>query len=628
MKKIALFIGEVTSEFQTEVVKGVNEAAGENDMQCFIFTNSGVYGGTILYAYGEKNVITIPYLEDYDGIIVAEDTFSIEGMCEDVARLLEKEAHCPVVCIRQKDDRFYNVLVDDYSAMSEMVEHFIVHHGFKRISFMTGRLEMEDAQRRLLAYIDIMQKYGLKVTPEMIFEGDYWRSKGKEAVEWFLQGDEKPEAIVCANDYMAISVCNALYEKGYQIPEDICVSGYDDVDEAKYAVPSISSMHVSGCLMGKEAVRIIKEVLEGGNPPQNVYVEVEPGYRESCGCSCSTHRSGPKELFKQKEAQQKILYHSSVMRIALDNQDDFEGLVMISNLYICNFAKLSIYLCFCDEAGGFQKSTELNQSYTEKMHLRAIYENHESKIMDEVFMRRDILPEGYLEEGENIFVFPFHEKHNCLGYVVLKTDEIERLHYIFSAWIQAMAAAVERQRMYRLSKDLQALQENYNRDALTGIGNRRKAETVMNQYRQKSLAKKGDFCVVSLDMDGLKEVNDKYGHLEGDSALCALANILVEVVGDMGCATRIGGDEYLLCLDMDSEEQVQKLIATIREKLVEFNGISGRDWKLDASIGYAFCRQGSTILFAMQQADKNMYQEKRGKKSNRLSQSVDGGSNE
>lgn len=620
MKRIAVFIGEVTSEYQTEVAKGIIEASVENDVQCFIFTNSGVYGGTFLYGYGEKNVVTIPYLEDYDGIIVGGDTFGIEGMYEDVTRLLEKEAKCPIVCIRQQDTRFYNVLVDNYQAMSDMVEHFITHHGYERICFMTGKLDMYDAQRRLLGYIDTMQKHGIKVTPEMVFEGDYWRSRGVQAVEWFCQGEQFPQAIVCANDYMAIAVCNALYSKGIRVPEDICVSGYDDVDEAKYSIPSLSSMHVSGSEMGRAAVQIIQNVNAGVKQEKNVYVGVEACYRGSCGCSDEKDGRSTKELFVLKEAQQRILYHCNVMRIALDNQDDFEGLVSTANAYIRDFGQQAIYLCFCDEGDGFQESTEINQSYTERMHLRAVFENGDCRVCDEGFMRREVLPAKYLNDGEQIYVYPFHEKHNCLGYIVLKTKDIHGLQYIFPAWIQAVAAAVERQRMYRLSKDLQELKENYNRDALTGIGNRREAERVMGEYQKRMETTGQIFCIVSMDMDGLKIINDKYGHLEGDEALCTVAHILKEVVGKNETAARIGGDEYLLCLDKDNDADVRKTIATIRTKIAEFNENGKKPWELDVSAGYAFCRRGSTVLFTMQQADKNMYQEKRGKKNNRLNQ--------
>lgn len=618
MKKIALFMGEVASEYQADVVSGITEEASADGIQCVVLANGGAFGGTFLYAYGEKNVINIPYLKDYDGIIIAGDTFGVEGMYEDVVRLIEKEAECPVVCIRQQDDRFYNVLVDNYQAMSDMVEHFITHHGFERICFMTGKLEMYDAQRRLLAYIDTMQKHGLKVTPEMIYEGDYWRSRGAQAVEWLTAGEKLPQAIVCANDYMAISVCNALYVKGIRVPEDVCVSGYDDMDEAKFSMPAISSMHVSGSEMGRVAVQILKNVNAGIPQEKNVYVGVEPCYRASCGCDDGMGNASTKELFRMKEAQQRIMYHCSFMRIAMDNQDDFQGLVSTANAYIRDFGHMDIYLCFCDEQNGFQQSAETRQDYTERMHLRAVFENRECRVCDEVFERRELLPKGYMQKGETLYVFPFHEKHNCIGYVVLRTSIISELNTIFAAWIQAVASSVERQRMYRLSKDLQELKKNYNRDALTGIGNRREAERVMGEYQSRMHATGQIFCIVSLDMDGLKIINDKYGHLEGDEALCVVAQMLEEAVGTKGTAARIGGDEYLLCLDVDTDAQVREMISSVREKIADFNATAGKPWELDVSAGYAFCRRGSTVLFTMQQADKNMYQEKRTKKNNRL----------
>ena len=170
MKKIAVFIGDISGEFQIDVLEAIKEEAKSRSIKVFVYANAAVYGANVFYSQGEKNIINMPYLEDYDGIIVAGDTFGIDNMDEELAELLEREAKCPVVCIRQKDERFSNVLVDDYTAMCTMVEHFILHHGFKRVCFMTGRLEMYDAQRRLLAYINTMQKHGLKVTPEMIYE--------------------------------------------------------------------------------------------------------------------------------------------------------------------------------------------------------------------------------------------------------------------------------------------------------------------------------------------------------------------------------------------------------------------------------------------------------------------------
>ena len=623
MKKIAVFVGELPATYQTAVTEGIIEEAAARGVQTIVFTNDGVYGQNVFFAYGEKNVINVPFLEDYDGIIIAGDTFGIDGMYEELTDLIEREAKCPVVCVRQKDERFYNVLVDNCRAMSDMVEHFITHHGFTRICFMTGKLEMYDAQRRLLGYIDTMQKHGLSVTPDMVYEGDYWRNRGTDAVEWFYKDrNNLPQAIVCANDYMAISVCKALHEKGIRVPEEVCVSGYDDTEEAKYTIPSISSMHVSGDEMGREAFRILHNLSEGREQERNVYLGVTACYRGSCGCAEPCDVEAGKILLAQKENIQRVLYHSSSMNIAFENEDTFRNLMGVGNAYIRGFYYNAIFLCFCDESGKEFTSSDIKQEYTENMHLRAIFrQGGECELCDEAFQRRDILPEKYMADGAPVYIFPFHEKNHCLGYVAFKTDDIDRIKHIFSLWIQGLANSIGRQRMYEASKALQELRKNYNRDALTGIGNRREIERYMNQCYER-MNKSGEvFCVVSIDMDGLKVINDKYGHLEGDAALCSLAHILAETIGSDGTAARTGGDEYMVCLRIDSDERIREIVSRIRTKIEVFNLSSHKPWELDASIGYAFCRKGSTLLFAMQQADKNMYQEKRGKKNTRLRKS-------
>lgn len=619
MKKIALFVGELPGGFQTRVAEGVIREAKTQGVQSVVFTNSGVYGGNVFYAYGEKNIINLPNLKDFDGIVIAGDTLGVEGMYEELAELIEREAECPVVCIRQKDERFYNVLVDNYRAMSDMVEHFITEHGFSRICFMTGKLEMYDAQRRLLGYLDTMKKHGLNVTPDMIYEGDYWRNKGGAAVDWFFKNkEEAPQAIVCSNDFMAISVCQALHERGIRIPKDVCVSGYDDTEEAKYSIPAITSMRVSGEELGKAAFHVIQNVNQGKEQEKNVYLGVEPCYRASCGCVSEQDAEASKALFIYKENLQRILYHSSSMRIAFENQDDFWGLMMVANAYIQDFGHDAIYICFCDEKEKQIDKLDMQQKYTEHMKLRAVFEKGNCRVCEERFPRRDILPEEYLKDGEPIYVLPFHENNNCLGYIVLKHRDLGRMKYILSMWIQGIADAIDRQQMYEENKTLSELRKNYNKDELTGIGNRREIERAMSQ-RQERLAATGEaFCIASVDMDGLKVINDKYGHLEGDEALCAFAEILAKETEGIGTAARTGGDEYMLCLGVTTDEEVEKIISSIRQSVAEYNKNSGKEYELDASIGYAFCRKGISLMACMQQADKNMYQEKRGKKNSRI----------
>lgn len=211
MKKIALFVGEVAAEYQSEVTGGIIEEVQKQGSSLHIFNNFGSYSHNIFHSYGEKSIIYIPDLASYDGVILAGDTFNVEGIYEELAEMLQQSASCPVICLRQEDSRFHSILTENYEPICNMVEHFIQVHGFRHICFMSGKKEMKDAQLRLKAYRDTMEKHGLPVTERMIFYGNYWKTMGEEAVDWFLEEGESlpggsilPQAIVCANDYMEI----------------------------------------------------------------------------------------------------------------------------------------------------------------------------------------------------------------------------------------------------------------------------------------------------------------------------------------------------------------------------------------------------------------------------------------
>ena len=148
-KRVALFAGEIFMDYQTRLFEGFKEAAIRNNVKIDVFTNFGVFASNYLHTRGEINVINIPNLERYDGIIIAPDTLTVDGMYEELYEKLQKECTCPVVCIRSEKEEFYNVLVDDKTSMEMIVEHFIKVHGLKKIFYMSGIPGMKDAQIRL-----------------------------------------------------------------------------------------------------------------------------------------------------------------------------------------------------------------------------------------------------------------------------------------------------------------------------------------------------------------------------------------------------------------------------------------------------------------------------------------------
>ena len=612
MHKIAFFIGDLLAQYQRDVTEALVRVFKQEGYQLNVFTHFGAYGDNYLYADGEKSIYRIPYLEDYSGIILASDTFEIKGMYDELSALIEKTVSCPVISLRREDSRFYNVLIDDYTAISRMIEHFINDHGFSRICFMTGKIHMKDAQNRLKGYIDTMGKYGIPITNDMIFHGDYWKNRGAEAVEQFLNNQLPPQAIVCSNDYMAIAVCDELLKRGFHIPDDICVSGYDDVEESRFTTPTLTSMNVPCDEIGQIAGKMIIALIHGQKVEDRVYTEAHECYRASCGCTQYVENNTTRLLFQQREYLYHVLYQTAYMNIDFENTNNFEELINVAHRYATNVSYKEIYLCFNKKENVTDYEADIN--YSDEMVLRVIMSQNNVTFHNKVFNRRTIIPEEYLIENEALYTIPMHDKNKCIGYLVMKLDATSDIKRFFQVWVLGLSSALEAQNMYAMNKELMELRAQYSKDVLTGIYNRREMEKILRYtHAQMKNGHKG-FCIISIDMDRLKIINDTYGHLEGDSALCALANILKETIGTLGEAARVGGDEYTICVYSDEVAEIEEIISKIREGIEHYNEVEKKPYQLSASIGYALCFEYDKLVAKMEEADRNMYREKREKK--------------
>jgi len=614
-KRLACFFGQITQDYQEEATFAIRNAAEELGYTLDIFTEFGSYGENFLHAEGEKNIINLPYLEDYDGILVGLDTFDNTGMDDELVARLQRENVGPVISVRQVTEEFTNVMIDDRLAMADMIEHYVTVHHFKRICFMTGRMEMEDAQKRLQGYYDVMEKYNLPIDDHMIFYGDYWRYKGDEAVEFFLDDEEMPQAIACANDYMALAVCDALKKRGYKIPEDIAVSGFDDVDEARYADPKIASVRVPAEKMGREAVYKLDAMIRGEQVEKDIQIPVKGNYRGTCGCGRPERGKTISELYSKKEYLRHALMQNAYMNVDYENSNTVAELLSTAFVYSFNFAYDCLYICLCENFSEFDEGGSSREQYTDDIVLRAMMSRDLGfEEMDVHFKRREILPERYRSLSETLYVMPLHYKNHCMGYIAIQTEKPQGLKEFYQAWLLGLSSFLDKVSMYEQNQNLLEFRKLSVVDDLTGLYNRRMMEKELIT-RVPEVRPSNSFHLISLDMDGLKYINDTLGHAEGDQALCAFAGILKKNMAHGMLCARMGGDEFEIYVNNEDEGVVRQLIETIQTDIESYNAAKVKPYVLSASVGYAKYQMGEELSKCIQRADSNMYQDKARKKN-------------
>ncbi|MGD8415147.1 MAG: LacI family DNA-binding transcriptional regulator [Candidatus Latescibacterota bacterium] len=156
---------------------------------------------------------------------------------------------------------FSSLQTDNQVSAYTAVRH-LIDEGHERIAMVRGPEENGEARERFLGYEKALREAGLSTDHQLVLPGDFTREGGMEAAKTLLSRNHLPTALFAANDDTAIGVMFTLTEKGVRIPDDLALIGFDDIPSAKYQIPSLSTIHVPICEMGKKAVETLVAAID------------------------------------------------------------------------------------------------------------------------------------------------------------------------------------------------------------------------------------------------------------------------------------------------------------------------------------------------------------------------------
>lgn len=154
-------------------------------------------------------------------------------------------------------------------------------------------------------------------------------------------------------------------------------------------------------------------------------------------------------------------------------------------------------------------------------------------------------------------------------------------------------------------------------DEFTGLHNRRALYTIGKERYERSLADNNSSCFIFIDMDGLKRINDTWGHREGDTAIKALSEILQRSFRENDLIVRYGGDEFVIIMTTIARDTVDKALERLTKNIEAHNALNRYSWTLSASWGFVYNQPGAArkaFEAVIEESDINLYQQKRKKK--------------
>lgn len=635
-KLIGIFATDISSRVQSNLYRELNEKAQQLGYNLVLF--SGTFDKV---NFDKTTLLTLKLYEMAENMEFAAFIIHAQsiGNLEMIYYLIEmgKRKNIPVFAYDGEAlglssmDGVITLNPDYKRGFAESVRHLIEHHSCRNIFMLAGLKDNKYSDDRIEMYRAEMEAHGIPYSEAQIGYGNFWEIPAIAAVEKFLDsGLPTPDAICCANDAMAITATKVLKSRGLRVPEDVLITGFDGIEDGKYNFPAIAT-----CEPNLEAVAdFIFDSIEGRNTNRDYMIPLCFQPKESCGCSYRDKLEDKKEiaLLVDNSRRASWMEHMlATMEVELIDSGVLSDSIGYMEGALKLFEKYSSLFCIRDD---LESATDYTEPFEKmRVHLNAGFLPGKEY---EAFPVNNVIPdyEAVLESaqpGEIFMVRLIHCANKLYGYHVVRTtgytsNEVrllgqftERFTYIIESMLRNSRLKLATR---KLSEMYDRMSEIYIRDTMTGLYNRHGYYQELQEYLKRSDILKGYIQIISVDMDGMKQINDNYGHMEGDNAIKAVAKAISECFAHPCISARFGGDEFTVALFTETGEEptAEKLSLKLNNYLKTVSLLADKEYSVGVSVGRAVAKLSEVgdLKDVEKLADDRMYINKRARKAKRI----------
>jgi GAF domain-containing protein/DNA-binding LacI/PurR family transcriptional regulator/two-component sensor histidine kinase len=267
---------------------GVHDTVCKHDVNLICFPVGQL---RVPHQFEQRRVIyDLITAETLDGLILRSEALAAHISSKEFEAIYKRYSSIPMVSIARALPGIPSILVDNVQGMRSLITHLIETHGYRRIAFIRGPETHREAERRYQTYVKVLSEYDLPFDPNLVVAGDFTEHIGAEAARLLLdQRNLLPgkdfEAIVAANDSMALGVLEVLQTRGIRVPGDVALAGFDDKETSRYTIPSLTTVRNPFYKIGVEATETLLAQIDGRHVPKRTVLSLDLIVRQSCGCS-------------------------------------------------------------------------------------------------------------------------------------------------------------------------------------------------------------------------------------------------------------------------------------------------------------------------------------------------------
>lgn len=637
-KRIALFIDYVESEYAQRLIEGAGDYLSKNDGELIVFTAGTLNTPASDHNYQRLAVASLITPQNIDGIIFITGPQILNVSYDYLESYLKSFAPIPVVSVGCKLGDFPYVSSDCRESMTELIEHLIIKHNRKNIALLTGNVNSRDIIERTQIYKEVLEKHNLSWKDKIINCEELVYGPAINHLEKYFEKNTKIkfDAIVCLNDEIATACIHFFSQKGIKIPEKVLITGFDDETRDSIIYPALTSINQNIFNQGYEAAKIILETINGTKKHTHKIIKSHVAYRQSCGCLPENYKIGT-----YMDSNGKI-HNSKLKDIGtfetsrwFNNRNSF---VAISHMY-SNLQLNKTLPQFSKIANDYLKGFGLKRACvilfetpkeTDKFEYFIMPKNayvycaFDTERNVETYCKKrkisfnpneQLMPKELNERLHMAHTVTLFSGSKIFGYILYEPGVFDSAVYEIA--FKMLSAAIINSYNLTLAKEEAITAKLISvTDELTGLMNRRGLLQFGKEEIEKCIKAKKDGLILFGDIDGLKKINDTFGHDAGDRAIKAEAELLKSVFCHKEIVGRLGGDEFAVIAPKMTQAKYKSVRQEL-DKLCDFyNNTSKECFTLSISIGCAeFNAKNSDINNILSHADEELYKEKQKKHS-------------
>lgn len=280
---IGVILPDITNPFFPEVLAGLDQEARSKGYTFFLCDTVSTNGDSEAQYVRESQYLSILMEKQVDGIVMIGGRINLTKPSKElVSEVVEASKRVPLLLINGNlpGEGMTRVYADELEG-AELATQHLIDLGHRHIAFAGGYKHMSNTTQRIRGFVKTMEKNGLRIRKEWILNGGFSVESGKRFMNQLLELPERPTAIFCANDLVAIGVMKTAHRAGIRVPEELSLIGFDDIPYASNSIPELTTISLKCYDVGRNAAELLHQMITKNKVSKNTKLRPDLIVRES-----------------------------------------------------------------------------------------------------------------------------------------------------------------------------------------------------------------------------------------------------------------------------------------------------------------------------------------------------------